>query len=801
MSLVGPVARAVEDPAESAPRASLPADSAEAGEISFSRPDWTLFRSVATLPQRTGVSPDLLRRLVVKELADNALDSAGDVRVEELQGGGYVVEDDGPGVAPERLPELFSIARPLVSSKALRLPRRGALGNGLRVVAGAVLGSAGTLVVETRGQRVTLAPRDDGGTDAASEPCGRTGGMRVEVVLGDAIPADRDGDPLAWTLMARLMAGRGTEYCGRSSAWWYGPDDVFELLQAAGSRSVRDLVQELDGCSGAKAGRVAASYLGRAAASLSRNEAAELLGRVRSAAREVAPRRLGAVRDLVAHPWYARRDGVYELGGGRGARARVPFVLEAWGRPSSGGGDEVAICVNRTPVAGALDVLRRTADRETRLWLFGCGLEEPVPVARTTPPMAVVVNLTAPVVPITTDGKQPDLGVVAGAVGEAVGAVGRRARRSAPPGAGGGGAKKDMILGLLEDGVEKASGGGAHRFTLRQLWYVIRPPFQEALGEEPGYPYFSQVVNAHEHRRGYPIPGCHRNPRGTLYIPHARASVALGSLAVEQYRHPAWTFNKVCYIEKEGFFDVLKHAEWPEKHDCALLTSQGQATGAARDLLDLLGEVGEDIRFYCVHDADGYGTAIYEALVRETRARGARRVEVVNLGLEPAEAVGMGLEVEDLARGPGARRVAVASYVGPEWADWLQRHRIELNAMTTPEFVGWLDRKLEEHGQGRLVPPADVLGSRLEAEAEASVRARLTERVLAEADIEGQVAAEMHRLRRRLASRARGLGARVRRALAAEPARSWSAAVVDVAAALGSPGGGRKGRRGGGNAR
>ena len=29
-----------------------------------------------------------------------------------------------------------------------------------------------------------------------------------------------------------------------------------------------------------------------------------------------------------------------------------------------------------------------------------------------------------------------------------------------------------------------------------------------------------------------------------------------------------------------------------------------------------------------------------------------------------------------------------------------QTHRVELNAMTTPEFIEWLDGKIAEHGDG-----------------------------------------------------------------------------------------------------
>ena len=73
-------------------------------------------------------------------------------------GEGYFIEDDGPGIDPDEVARLFSIARPLTSSKMLRLPTRGALGNGLRVAAGAVLASGGKLAVETRGAQLTLKP-------------------------------------------------------------------------------------------------------------------------------------------------------------------------------------------------------------------------------------------------------------------------------------------------------------------------------------------------------------------------------------------------------------------------------------------------------------------------------------------------------------------------------------------------------------------------------------------------------------------------------------------------------------------
>jgi C4-dicarboxylate-specific signal transduction histidine kinase len=137
------------------------ASSTGAQNLKFERQDWTAFRTVEGLQQKAAVSANLLRRLILKELADNALDTETRVAAGEIESG-YFVEDEGPGLDPHEVARLFSIDRPLVSTKLLRLPTRGALGNGLRVVAGAVLASSGSLTVISRGVRLKLKPERDG---------------------------------------------------------------------------------------------------------------------------------------------------------------------------------------------------------------------------------------------------------------------------------------------------------------------------------------------------------------------------------------------------------------------------------------------------------------------------------------------------------------------------------------------------------------------------------------------------------------------------------------------------------------
>jgi hypothetical protein len=296
------------------------------------RPDWTLFRTVEGLAQKAGVPPTRLRRLVLKEIGDNALD-VGEIVEAGSDGATFVIADDGPGLdgTPEEIASLFSIARPLRSSKLLRLPQRGALGNGLRVVAGAVLASGGSLAVTTRNQRIELRPETDGSTTVVNvTPAERPRGTRVEIAFGPALPADPSA--LEWVQAARLIA-KGEGYAGRSSPYWYDPVQFHELILAHGAQPLRSLVAQLDGCSGGKAGEiVAAAGLERmTCASVSREQAARLLQIARKQTRPVSAERLGSVgRDAFVGYHYAVEHGSARFGSAE-PKANIPFVVEASG--------------------------------------------------------------------------------------------------------------------------------------------------------------------------------------------------------------------------------------------------------------------------------------------------------------------------------------------------------------------------------------------------------------------------------------------------------------------------------------
>jgi hypothetical protein len=395
-------------------------------------------------------------------------------------------------------------------------------------------------------------------------------------------------------------------------------------------------------------------------------------------------------------------------------------VVEAWAKPSEA--TWATVCINRTPIANEIDAVHNKRDID----FFGCGLRDTVAQAPRDKEFAIWLHITTPYMPITSEGKEPDLEPFLTQIEEAVTRAVRKAHR---PNGADRRSQKDIVLDNLDDVIAEVSGEKGYRFNERQIFYQLRPILQDEIGEELKIGNFKKIIDDYEEEHGE-IPLMYREPRGSITHPHHNETITLGTLMVEDYERPAWLFNKVVYIEKEGANEALKDAGWLERHDCCVMSSKGFSTRAARDLIDKLAEHDEPVQVFCVHDADAYGTMIYQTLQNETKARGARKIEIINLGLEPWEALAMGPEVENLERKKD--RKAVAEYVldrddGDHWEEWLQDHRVELNAMTTPQFIEWLDVKMAKHGVGKLIPPADVLEDELAMRLENQVRADLTE--------------------------------------------------------------------------
>jgi hypothetical protein len=578
--------------------ASLPA----APNLKFERQDWTSFRTVEGLMQKAGVPKHKLARLVMKELADNALDTNTKVTIGERRGGGYFVDDEGPGIdgTPEDIARLFSINRPMISSKLIRLPQRGALGNGLRVVAGAVLASEGILIITTRDKRIELRPEHDGSSTVVSIKTVKFPiGTRVEIVFGPALPCDER--TLGWARRASRF-DVGMTYTGKTSPFWYDVPHFHELLSASGDTLlVRELIAELDGCSGGKAGEIAnAANLQRTLCKdVTREQAADLLEMARLHAKAVRPERLGAVgAELFRDYAYARVCGTATFGAEKPA-AKIPFVVEAWAKEykdkeykDKEAETVLGACVNRTPVTGNIRAARDKRDID----VFGCNLYHTVAEAPRDAQFEIWLNIITPYMPITSDGKEPDLRPF---LEEIQTAIGRAVRKAHQPKSGSGKTQKDVVLDNLDAVIAEVSGDGEFRFNARQLFYALRPIVKDEIGEELKIGNFTGIITDYEEEHG-DIPGMYREPRGSITHPHRGETITLGTLMVEEYERPVWTFNKLVYIEKEGANEALKDVGWPERHDCAVTSSKGFSIRAAKDLIDKLVEHDEAITVFAV---------------------------------------------------------------------------------------------------------------------------------------------------------------------------------------------------------
>jgi hypothetical protein len=139
----------------------------------FKRPDHQIY--ISNLPQKAGVSTYQIRKLVLKELVDNALDEMdavgrpGEVTItqDEFADNVYTVTDQGRGIpgTPKEIAQVFSCDKPMTSGEQLRKPTRGCVGNGLRVIVGSVASGGGRIIVKTYDREIILRPRLNGTTE------------------------------------------------------------------------------------------------------------------------------------------------------------------------------------------------------------------------------------------------------------------------------------------------------------------------------------------------------------------------------------------------------------------------------------------------------------------------------------------------------------------------------------------------------------------------------------------------------------------------------------------------------------
>ena len=184
---------------------------------------------------------------------------------------------------------------------------------------------------------------------------------------------------------------------------------------------------------------------------------------------------------------------------------------------------------------------------------------------------------------------------------------------------------------------------------------------------------------------------------------------------------PRGNFGAVLFIEKEGFSPLLRAARIAEKYDLAIMSTKGMSVVAARTLVDEMCFT-HDIPLLILHDFDKAGFSIAGTLQRDTRRyEFQNEIDVIDLGLTLRDVEAMGLESEYQVHTKGKKRLLMdnlrengatneeIAFMFQDFDKTRSTRRVELNAMTSPQFIAFLERKLKEHGIAKVVPDKDEL--------------------------------------------------------------------------------------------
>jgi len=288
---------------------------------------------------------------------------------------------------------------------------------------------------------------------------------------------------------------------------------------------------------------------------------------------------------------------------------------------------------------------------------------------------------------------------------------------------------RDVAFEVMESAYMKASSNGKYPANARQIYYAARPEILSRLDKnELGSQYFTQTIlkdYMEEHRPAWDVVW---DARGHIMEPHTREVIGLGGLEVRDYINkftsqginstpsyepkillpttgPIHRFSNVLFIEKEGFNPLLGAVKIPERFDIAITSSKGMPVAALCDLLSKMKQL--DVTAYCLHDFDVSGFTILKTL--KEGARGSHGSgKVIDLGLRFEDIQGLQSEpvtprgsIVDRLREVGATK---------EEIEFLQSERVELNAMTSEEFINWLEAKLTKVGIKKYVPDKVYLG-------------------------------------------------------------------------------------------
>lgn len=762
------------------------------------------YLSESELTKQIGYEREVWLEVVLKELIDNALDHCEEIgRLPEvvvtLTADSLSVRDNGLGILAEIVAAMRDFENRTSTRAAFRCPTRGAQGNAGKIIVAAPFvlnGNEGLAIVEARGIRHEIAVTIDRLTGKPNVQHRQhekevQDGTLVEVKLPCILSAAKVN---RFVLFCRNYAAlnphltltlelpdtrydwpRTVEACGKWSAaereppGWHDLDSFTTLAacciakdrDAGKDRLVRVFLRDyFAGLKRSDALQAVAQESGLMRANLSallncegldKKKTSALLAAMQKHGKTPKPERLGCVgRKHVS--------GVFEnLGAGEikyrkvaGEVERRPFVVEAafaelvTGKRAIITGCNFSPSINRT-VVRELDALleqQMVKDDSTVAFMLHVATVGPTFLDRGKAVLYIDSELEEAietcVIGVTAEyckqRKRDERDAAAAA---------RRLDRlsRARPDC----TLKEAIFSVLDEAIQKASGGGICEFSDRDLYYAARQLIQQFTDAELSQGYFDKKIDEWEEENTL-IPGRMRDPRGFLLEPHTSRRVPLGTKAVDDYEIPAYLYDTILYVEKKGLLSKFQLGQIGERYDCAIIAAEGYAVKAAKALIQAA-QQGHKMKVLCFHDADPHGYNIARTLSESTGAH-KFEIEIIDAGLNMTEALEMGLASETftrtkaMPRGLNLNKADLEAFTGiPRKV--IKRNgnpgivyegcrRVELNALSAdpPAFLRWIEKELKKHGVAqKLVPPKKVISARVTSQRENILRQRIQQRL------------------------------------------------------------------------
>ncbi len=194
-----------------------------------------------------------------------------------------------------------------------------------------------------------------------------------------------------------------------------------------------------------------------------------LLTLLRKYSKPIPHKKLGECGDLPQYGEYVKKTDTLTVRTTKGKHnAEIPYLVEGWTLFQ----DRIAalLLVNKTPITMEVSAWNYSSAKGNVV--INCGEFYNVVKSK---PAQIIVNIMTPYMPITSDGKAPDLTKFADEMKDVIQKANRKAKKAYTAKTYGVSSEKEVIYSYLPDAIDKTSSHGKHKFSQRQLFYTVRP--------------------------------------------------------------------------------------------------------------------------------------------------------------------------------------------------------------------------------------------------------------------------------------------------------------------------------------